>query len=70
MKVRYDKKDDAMMVWLSDDPVSYAEQTKNVIMHFSKDDKPVLMEVLKATEFLKLTSKRLPEDVRKQVFAY
>lgn len=70
MKVKYDKKDDAMMIWLSDEPVSYAEQSKSVIMHFSKDDKPVLLEVLKATEFLKLTSKKIPESIRKQVFAY
>lgn len=70
MKVRYDKKDDVMSVWFSDKPVDYAEQSKSMIMHFSKDNKPVLMEVLRATEFLRLTSNKLPIEVRKQVFAY
>lgn len=58
------------MVWLSNEPVSYAEKNKGVIIHFSKDNKPVLMEVLNAVEFLKLTSNKLPPEVKKQVFAY
>lgn len=70
MKVKYDKKDDVISVWFSDKPVDYAEQSKSMIMHFSKDNKPVLMEVLRATEFLRLTSNKLPIEVRKQVFAY
>lgn len=70
MKVKYDKKEDVMSVWFSDKPVDYAEQSKSMIMHFSKDNKPVLMEVLNAVEFLKLTSTKLPPEVRKQVFAY
>lgn len=69
MKVKYDKNEDIMSVWFSDKPVDYAEQSKSMIMHFSKDNKPVLMEVLNATEFLKLTSTKLPVEVRKQVFA-
>lgn len=70
MKVKYNKKEDVMSVWFSDKPVDYAEQSKSMIMHFSKDNKPVLMEMLNATEFLKLTSNKLPLEVRKQVFAY
>lgn len=70
MKVKYNKKEDIMSVWFSEKPVDYAEQSKSMIMHFSKDNKPVLMEVLNAVEFLKLTSDKLPPEVRKQVFAY
>ncbi len=70
MKVKYDKKEDIMSVWFSDKPVDYAEQSKSMIMHFSKDNKPVLMEVLNATEFLKLTSTKLPPEIRKQIFVY
>ncbi|EKE04828.1 MAG: hypothetical protein ACD_19C00431G0005 [uncultured bacterium] len=70
MKIRYDKEDDVMMVWLSKEPVSYAEKNRSVIIHFSKDDKPVLMEILDAYEFLKLSSSKLPQDMRNQVFAY
>lgn len=69
MKVKYDKKEDVMSVWFSDKPVDYAEQSKSMIMHFSKDNKPVLMEMLNATEFLKITSNKLPVEIRKQVLS-
>lgn len=32
MKIRYDKKDDVMMIWLSKEPVDYAEQNKDLIL--------------------------------------
>ena len=40
MKFRYDKKDDALMIWLSKEPVDFAEQNKGLIVHFSKKNKP------------------------------
>ena len=51
MKFRYDKEDDALMIWLSKEPVDYAQQNKNIIIHFSKENKPVLMEILNAVSF-------------------
>jgi len=70
MRIRYDKEDDVMMVWLSKEPIVHAEQSKGVIIHFSKGHKPVLMEILDAKEFLKLSSAKLPASIKKQVFAY
>lgn len=66
---RYDKEDDALMIWFSKKSVDYAEQEKNLIMHFSKDNKPVLMEILDASNFLKETAKVLPLRVKQQIFA-
>lgn len=66
---RYDKEDDALMVWFSKKPVDYAEQEKNLIVHFSKDNKPVLMEILDASSFLKKTAKVLPHGIKQQIFA-
>ncbi|OGM32922.1 hypothetical protein A2803_05000 [Candidatus Woesebacteria bacterium RIFCSPHIGHO2_01_FULL_44_21] len=66
MKFRYDKEDDVLMVWLSQAKVDYAEKNKNVIIHFSKNDKPILMEILEASKFLKNTSKVLPDSIKKQ----
>jgi len=68
MKIRYDKDDDVMMIWLSKKAkVDYAEQTRDVIMHFTKNNKPVLMEILNATAFLKNTASKLPHQIRKQI---
>ncbi|MBI2641146.1 DUF2283 domain-containing protein [Candidatus Roizmanbacteria bacterium] len=67
MKLRYDKEDDVLMVWFSKEPIDYAEQATDVIMHFSKKNKPVLMEILDASKFLKETSRILPAQIRQQV---
>ena len=67
MKFRYDKQDDALMIWLSKEPVDFAEQNKNLIVHFSKKNKPVLIEILDASKFLKETSHAFPSDLRKQI---
>ena len=66
-KFRYDKEDNALMIWFSKEPVDYAKQEKNLIIHFSKDNKPVLMEILDATKFLKDTTKVLPPNIKQQI---
>ena len=68
-RLRYDKKDDALMVWFSKEPIDYAEQEKNLIIHFSKNNKPVLLEILDAAQFLKETTKTLPSSIRQQILA-
>ena len=69
MKFRYDKEDDVLMVWFSRQKVDYAQQQKNIIIHFSKNNKPVLMEILDASAFLQQTSKILPLQVKQHLFA-
>ena len=51
-KMRYSKDVDILTVKLSDEPVDYAEEAGQVIIHFSKDGKPVLLEVQVAKEFV------------------
>jgi hypothetical protein len=52
MKLRYDKDDDVLMYKVSDEPIEYAEEMGWVIVHFTRDSKPVLLEILNAKEFL------------------
>jgi hypothetical protein len=52
MKIRYDQEDDILTYEVSDDPIDYAEEMGQVIVHFTKDSKPVLLEILNAEEFL------------------
>jgi len=51
-KVRYSKDVDALLVELSKEPVDYAEESGQFIIHFSKKGEPVLLEILDAREFL------------------
>jgi len=69
MEFRYDQEDDVLMIWFSKEPVDFAEQQNEVIVHFSKANKPVLMEILEASKFLRETSQLFPNNIRQQVLA-
>lgn len=51
-KIKYSKDVDALMVELSDKSIDYAEEEGQVIVHFSHDGEPVLIEILDAKEFV------------------
>jgi hypothetical protein len=57
------------MIWFSKEPIEYAEQEKDIIVHFSKASRPVLMEILDASKFLRETSQLFPHKIREQVLA-
>ncbi|OGK42258.1 hypothetical protein A2954_04585 [Candidatus Roizmanbacteria bacterium RIFCSPLOWO2_01_FULL_37_12] len=68
-KIEYEKKDDVLMIWFSQKKIDFAEQEGDAIMHFSKKNEPVLLEILDASKFLKETSKTLPLQVKQQIFS-
>ena len=43
MKIKYSKDVDILMVWLSNEPFDYAEESNGVITHFFSEGKPVLL---------------------------
>ena len=45
-KIRYSKDVDALLVELSQEPIAYAEEEGQVTLHYSPDDKLVLVEIL------------------------
>ncbi len=67
MNFKYSQKDDILMLELSNKPIDYAEQSDNMIVHFSQQRKAVLLEVLEASKFLKQASKSLPRQVKEKV---
>lgn len=52
-KVLYEPEDDVLNIWLSRKPIDYADDTNGVIVHYTKDDEPVYIEILDATKLLK-----------------
>ncbi|MBI4823090.1 MAG: DUF2283 domain-containing protein [Nitrospirae bacterium] len=67
-KIRYSRDVDALMVELSDKPIDYAEEEGQVIVHFSHDGEPVLIEILDAKEFILSTlSSVIMETIEKFV---
>ena len=57
------------MIEFSNKPIDYAEQSGDLIMHFSPKREAVLLEILDASKFLKETSQAFPADIRRQVLA-
>lgn len=51
-RIKYSKDVDALLVEFSDKPIDYAEEEGQIIVHFTKDGEPVLLEILDAKEFV------------------
>ncbi len=51
-KIKYSKDVDALLIELSDKKIDHAEEEGQMIIHFSKDGEPVLLEILDAKDFV------------------
>ena len=49
MKYKYDKQTDILVIELRRQRPDFAEQSGNIITHYSQDNKPVEIEILDAT---------------------
>ena len=68
-KIKYYKDGDVLVITLSDKLFDYAEMEGDFVVHYTEEGKPVRVEILNASQFLKEQSKALPKDIRKSVFA-
>jgi len=68
-KFIFEKEDDILNIWLSHKVIDYAEQSGNIIVHFTENNEPVYLEILHASNFLREQSKALPNEIRKVVLA-
>lgn len=59
MRIRYDGEQDILLIEVSDESIDHAEQVGPIIVHLTKGERPVLLEIMDATEFL--------EEVRGQI---
>ena len=60
-KINYEPEADVLTYEITNQPIDYAKEIGNIFVHFTKNNMPVLIEILEATKFLKkaerLTSK-------------
>jgi hypothetical protein len=56
-KIRYRREDDTMLIEISSERVDFAEEMGPLIVHFTEDRKPVLLEILDASEFIATATK-------------
>lgn len=67
MKFKYNQEDDILMIELNDQKIDYAEQTGDLIVHFSPKRRAVLLEILDASKFLKQAATKLPKKVLENI---
>lgn len=70
MNIKYYKEDDLLTVRLSKRQYKVAEKVGPFIIHYDKNRKPILLEILNASKLLSETSRALPREVRKKVLAF
>ncbi|OGD94991.1 hypothetical protein A3F02_03690 [Candidatus Curtissbacteria bacterium RIFCSPHIGHO2_12_FULL_38_9b] len=69
MKVHYDKDEDILMIELARKKVDDAYETDQMIVHVTEDREPVLLEIFKASKFLKDLGKVVPQNLQKEVWS-
>ena len=52
VKISYEPEADVLMWEIGDKPIDFAKEIGNVVVHFDKQDEPVLIEILEARKFL------------------
>jgi len=57
MRIRYSRDEDILIIEFSDEKIDYAEEMGPIIVHFTEDEKPVMLEILDASEFIAEISK-------------
>ena len=51
-KVKYSKDADALLIELSDKKIDYADDKGNIIIHYTSEKEPVLLEIFDAKDFI------------------
>lgn len=69
MKVHYDSDEDILMVVISNKKIddSYETEEGNIIS-VTKDKEPVMIDIFKASKFLKDLGKVIPKNIQKEIW--
>ena len=57
IKLSYEPEADVLAWEVTKQPIDYAKEVGNVVIHYSKKNTPVLMEILEASKFLSKAKK-------------
>ena len=64
IKISYEPEADVLSWEVSAKPIDFAKEIGNVVVHFSKDNAPVLLEILEASAFLNKTESLMTSPKR------
>ncbi|KKS14122.1 hypothetical protein A2617_00525 [Candidatus Daviesbacteria bacterium RIFOXYD1_FULL_41_10] len=70
MKVHYDKDEDILMIVLSNKKIDDSYETKEGnIVSVAQDREPVMIDIFRASKFLKDLGKAIPRKVQKELWS-
>ncbi len=69
MKVKYYEDADLLSLRISKKKYYDATKSGDVIVHYTEEGEPVLIEILNAAKFLQKTDKSLPKNIQKKVWS-
>lgn len=69
MKLKYFKDDDILVLSFSKKPVDDSYEAENAILEVDKNNEPVSLEILHASNFFNIASKELPAEIKARYFA-
>jgi len=61
-KISYEPEADVLMWEITDKPIDFAKEIGNVVVHFTKNNMPVLIEILEASKFLARAKNLVQKD--------
>ena len=62
VKISYEPEADVLMWEIVDKPIDFAREIGNVVVHFTKNNLPVLIEILEASKFLARAKNLVEKD--------
>ncbi len=67
VKISYDSEADVLMWEIGNKPIDFAKEIGNVVVHFDKQDEPVLIEILEARKFLSQAKNLLIKNSNRKI---
>jgi len=61
-KISYEPEADVLMWEITSKPIDFAKEIGSVVVHFTKNNMPVLIEILEASKFLSIAKNLVKKD--------
>ncbi len=69
-KISYEPEADVLTWEITDKPIDFAREIGNVVVHFTKNNIPVLVEILEASTFIKKAKQLVGQEHRVKTPAF
>ncbi len=70
MDYKYDPDADVLAITIAKTPFDHAQEMGDFVVHFSKTDKPVYIEILNAHQFLTHAATKLPKSSQREIVSH